>query len=272
MQQFSKARRHFLTTLAGTLVLLGLGQVAHSADSKPKQELYELRTYRIETAENQQLVSKFLKEALLPALNRQGIKRVGVFKLSESNRQEKDPKDDYSLYVLIPYQSLEQFAAVNDKLETDAAYHKAGETLFSLPNKTPAYTREESRLMKAFSGMPVLETPKGDGPHLFELRTYESSNAKLARLKVDMFNSGEIDIMKEVQLGPVFFGEMLIGDDVPNLTYMLSGPNREVHDEHWKGFINHPEWDKMKKIEKYKGTVSKITKWYLEPLPYSEIQ
>lgn len=265
MTQNTTDRRQFLAGSLGAAVALGLGQTAHSAAPQQKQEFYELRTYRIADAANQKLVSDYLEQALLPALKRQGIDRVGVFK-------EVDGKDDHSLYVLIPFKSLDQFSAVNDVLEKDAAYHKAAETFFALPNKSPAYSRIESRLMKAFSGMPVLETPEGKGPNLFELRTYESSNTNLARLKVDMFNSGEIDIMKEVKLGPVFFGEMLVGDDVPNLTYMLSGPNREVHDEHWKGFISHPEWDRMKKMDKYKGTVSKITKWYLEPLPYSAIQ
>ena len=271
MTQHTTDRRQFLAGSVGAAVALGLGQTAHSAAPRQKQEFYELRTYRIKDAANQKLVSNYLKNALLPALKRQGIDRVGVFKLSERNRQEKD-KGDQSLYVLIPFKSLEQFSAVNDLLEKDDAYHKAAETFFAIPNKSAAYSRIESRLMKAFSGMPILEVPEGKGPHLFELRTYESSNANLARLKVDMFNSGEIDIMKNVELGPVFFGEMLIGDDVPNLTYMLSGPNRAVHDEHWQGFIKHPEWDRMKKMAKYKGTVSKITKWYLEPLPYSEIQ
>ncbi|WP_339731650.1 NIPSNAP family protein [uncultured Gimesia sp.] len=265
MTQNTTDRRQFLAGSVGAAVALGLGQTAHSAAPQQKQEFFELRTYRIADAAKQKLVSDYLANALLPALKRQGIDRVGVFK-------EMDGKDDHSLYVLIPFKSLDQFSAVNDVLEKDAAYHKAAETFFALPNKSAAYSRIESRLMKAFSGMPVLEVPEGEGPHLFELRTYESSNANLARLKVDMFNSGEIDIMKNVKLSPVFFGEMLIGDDVPNLTYMLSGPNRKAHDEHWKGFINHPEWDRMKKMDKYKGTVSKITKWYLEPLSFSEIQ
>ncbi|WP_145451515.1 NIPSNAP family protein [Gimesia panareensis] len=265
MQQKQNNRREFLAGTMGAAVALGMGQTAPAAEEKPKQQYYELRTYRIATEKNQQVVSDFLKNALLPALGRAGIHQVGVFK-------EIDSKDDHSLYVLIPFQSLDQLASLNDKLEADTAYHKAAADYFALPKEEAPYSRIESHLMKAFKGMPVLEVPKGKGPHLFELRTYESHNANLARLKVDMFNSGEIDIMRDVLLSPVFYGEMLIGAGVPNLTYMLAGPNKEEHDEHWKGFINHPEWDKMKKMDKYKGTVSKITKWYLEPLPYSEIQ
>ncbi|MFK7778145.1 MAG: NIPSNAP family protein [Gimesia sp.] len=258
-------RRQFLAGTMGAAVALSVGQTVQAADSKPSQEYYELRTYRIADSAKQKIVSDFLENALLPALKRAGITRVGVFKESEG-------KGDHSLYVLIPYRSLNQFSSLNDLLEKDAAYHKAAETYFSQPKKSPAYSRIESRLMKAFQGMPVLEIPKGNSPHLFELRTYESSNEHLARLKVDMFNQGEIDIMREVKLGPVFFGEMLVGDDVPNLTYMLSAPDKSSHEDHWKGFISHPEWDRMKKMDKYKGTVSKINKTFLEPLSFSQIQ
>ncbi|WP_417396945.1 NIPSNAP family protein [Gimesia chilikensis] len=264
MQQNRINRRSLLAGILGAVAALGLGQPVPAAEQQ-SQEYYELRTYRIANEQNQKVVSDYLEQALLPALNRAGIKKVGVFK-------EIDAKDDYSLYMLIPFQSLNQLASLNDKLEADKAYHAAAASYFAIPKKDAPYSRIESRLMKAFKGMPILETPKGKGPNLFELRTYESHNANLARLKVDMFNSGEIDIMRDVLLAPVFYGEMLIGNDVPNLTYMLSAPNREAHEKHWEGFRKHPEWDRMKNMDKYKGTVSKITNWYLEPLPYSEIQ
>ncbi|MCA9022204.1 MAG: NIPSNAP family protein [Planctomycetaceae bacterium] len=265
MNQNITDRRQFLAGTVGAAVALGVTQNVHSADSKAKQQFYELRIYRAPSAEKQAIVGNYLEQALLPALKRIGITQVGVFK-------QIDAKDEHSLYVLIPFDSLEQFASLNDVLETDEKYHQAAAEYFSFPKESPAFTRIESRLMKAFKGMPQLKAPGGKGPHLFELRTYESHNEKLAKLKVDMFNSGEIEIMEDVKLGPVFFGEMLIGGDVPNLTYMLSAPNRPAHDEHWDGFRSHPKWEKMKTMDKYKGTVSKITNVYLEPLPYSAIQ
>ena len=90
-------------------------------------------------------------------------------------------------------------------------------------------------------------------------------------LKVDMFNSGEVQVMRDTQLGPVFFGEALIGDDVPSLAYMLSASDREAHKGHWEKFIEHPQWQRMSKMAKYKDTVSKITNFFLEPTAYSQI-
>ncbi|MEQ9406659.1 MAG: NIPSNAP family protein [Fuerstiella sp.] len=126
--------------------------------------------------------------------------------------------------------------------------------------------------MRAFAGMPVLELPSTASPErLLELRIYESNNEQKARLKVEMFNEGEIDIMRDVKLAPVFFGETLISDDLPNLTYILSADNAEIHRQHFQDFLKHPDWDRMKRLEKYKGTVSKIISITLSPATCSQI-
>lgn len=120
--------------------------------------------------------------------------------------------------------------------------------------------------------MPVLELPSTASPErLLELRIYESNNEQKARLKVEMFNEGEIDIMRDVKLAPVFFGETLISDDLPNLTYILSADNAEIHRQHFQDFLKHPDWDRMKRLEKYKGTVSKIISITLSPATCSQI-
>lgn len=260
-------RREFLTGSIAAAVAVGAGSSVEASESKAKQEYYEWRVYRNSSAEKQAIVSNYLEKALVPALNRMGIDRVGVFTEMKNDK-------DHSIYTLISYSTLQAFSDLNAKLAADKNYLSAAGEYFALPVKDPAYTRIESRFMKAFAGMPVIEMPeesKKGKPRLFELRTYESHNEEKARLKVDMFNSGEIQIMRDVELAPVFYGEMLIGDDVPNLTYMLSAGDMESHEKHWQAFRVHPEWDRMKKLEKYKGTVSKIRKWYLQPTSYSQI-
>ncbi len=231
------------------------------------QEFYELRVYRIESAEKQKIVSTYLEKALLPALKRMSLSNVGVFTV-------KDAPEDFSMYVLITYPKLHVFSRVNDKLESDKAYNKAAADYFALGIKNPAYTRIESRLMKAFAGIPAMEIPaqtKSKSQRMFEVRIYESHNEYKARMKVDMFNTGEIQVMRDTKLAPVFFGETLIGSDVPNLTYMLSASDMDTHKEHWKAFMAHPEWNRMKILPKYADTVSKITKTFLVPTKYSQL-
>jgi hypothetical protein len=259
-------RRHFVTGLLAAAAALTLATTSATA-APPAQEYYEIRTYRCQTAENQEVVVDFVENALLPALNRQKIDRVGIF-------TPIGEKADHSVYVLIPYPTLAALGGLNAALAADATYSKDAAEYFAIEKKAAPYSRIESRLMKAFAGMPVIEQPtysQEKKPRLFELRTYESHNAHMAQLKVEMFNKGEIDIMREVGLGPVFFGETLISNDVPNLTYMLSAENEDAHKNHWKGFGPHPEWQKLKKMERYKGTVSKIISTMLVPTEGSQL-
>ena len=267
MCRFSPPLILLLACLAVSHSLIENSQRLNAAEETPMQEYYELRVYRTPDAAKRQTVSDYVEQALLPALARQGIDRVGVF-------TRTDDASDFGLYMLIPYKTLAAFSSLNANLAADASYAEAAREFFAIPKETPAYTRIESKFMKAFVGMPVIEQPEYSlhkQPRLFELRTYESHNADKARLKVAMFNDGEIDIMRNVKLAPLFFGETLIGSDVPNLTYMLTAPDMQAHEEHWNGFRNHPDWLRMKDLDKYKDTVSKINRWYLAPTEYSQL-
>jgi hypothetical protein len=128
--------------------------------------------------------------------------------------------------------------------------------------------------MRAFGGIPRMEIPSYSAekkPRMFELRTYESYSEAKALKKIDMFNDGEIDVMREVGLAPVFFGQALIGANLPHLTYMLSAENREAHNQHWAAFGKHATWKKMSSDPQYADTVSKIVNRFLAPTTYSQI-
>jgi len=257
-----------MKTSGALVAVAGLKNVVTADDvSGKKQEHYEIRVYMTNDANKMKLVDKYLEKALIPALGRMGINRIGVF-------TNMDEADDYSIYVLIPYVTLDIFSAVNPKLLADSVYQKAAKEYFAVPQDDPLFTRINSKFYKAFAGMPVIEMPEQTAdkkPRIFEYRIYESHTEEKAVLKVDMFNSGEIQVMRDTDLAPVFFGEALIGDDVPNLAYILSASDRESHKAHWQKFIDHPEWERMSNMPKYKDTVSKITNIFLKPTSYSQI-
>lgn len=267
MPRCSLFTKTVFASLAITMALTGATQQLNAAEETPMQEYYELRVYRSPDVAKRQTVSDYVEHALLPALTRQGIDRVGVF-------TRTDDDTDFGLYMLIPFKTLAAFSELNPKLAADTAYAEAAADYFATAMADAPYTRIDSKFMKAFAGMPVIEQPEYSvkkEPRLFELRTYESHNADKARLKVAMFNDGEIDIMRDVKLAPLFYGETLIGSDVPNLTYMLTAPDMPAHDEHWNGFRTHPDWLAMKGLDKYKDTVSKINRWYLAPTAFSQL-
>ena len=267
-------RRDFLATSSAAATVAGIQALsAVTAQAQPEatagREYYELRFFSLKPGQDGTPFLNYLETAALPALNRLKIMNVGVF--TELNR----PGSPF-LCVLTPYPSMEAFIATPGRLAADKEYQEAAKQYLNLPSSSPAYDRIDSTLLVAFEGMPRLVLPATTAekkPRIFELRTYESHSEAAGKKKIEMFNKGEIEIMRRVEMAPVFFGEMLVGPRMPNLTYMLSGDNMDVHKSHWGAFGGDPEWRKMSSMPEYANSaiVSKITNKFLAPLPFSQI-
>jgi hypothetical protein len=276
-------RREFLTTTLAASTLAGFGTASLTARAaaleragRGKREYYELRIYRLKNPANRGLLEGYIEKAAIPALNRLGVKPVGVFVQQERAEapDSTEVRDANSVLVLRTYPSLEVFAKATARLSADAEYQRAGAEYLNSPKTNPAFDRIDSWLMLAFAGLPKLELPaycREHKPRMFELRTYESYSELKALKKVEMFNAGEIGVMREVGLAPIFYGQVLIGRDLPHLTYMVSGENQEEHKKHWGAFGAHPTWNKLKNDPQYADTVSKITNRFLVPTSYSQI-
>ena len=268
-------RRNFLrasllsTSLASLLPFTSRAAAGSEDQKKSSQEFYELREYTFKNRDQQKLVEAFYKDAAIPAFNRLGIKPVGVFR--EQILKEQSPEGQPKLYVLIPYKTADQFTQVLEKLGKDVAYKKAGAAYLTAPATAPAYERIQSSLMKAFAYMPKLEVPEKK-QRMFELRRYESHSETAGKKKIEMFNEGgELAIFRRVGLDPVFFGETIIGEKLPNLTYMITFDDMAEHDRNWKLFGEDPEWNRIKDLPEYADTVSNISRTYLEPTDFSQI-
>ncbi len=240
------------------------------------QEYYELRLYHLKSATNRGLLDAYLSKALIPGLNRLGSKPVGVFVQQERTGTpgSTEVNDPLSVLALIPYPTIEAVADAGARLNADKGYQGLGADYLQSPKASPAFERIDSWLMLAFAGMPKVELPaycREQKPRMFELRTYESHSEVKALKKVEMFNSGEIQLMRDVGLGPIFYGQALIGSNLPHLTYMLSAEDQEAHKKHWDAFRVHPTWDKLKNDPQYADTVSKIANRFLVSAPYSQI-
>lgn len=258
-------RREFLSASIAAAALAKVS--AFAAAPASKQEYYELRAYRLNSSGDHELLDGYLEKAAIPALNRLGSSPVGAFVKAE-------PKNDPVVYLLIPFESLDAFAKSTTALPADSQYLSAGKEYLQTAKAKPGFVRIDSWLLRAFAGMPKLDLPaysKEKKDRIFEIRTYESYSEAKALKKVDMFNSGEIEVMHEVGLGPIFFGQALTGPNLPHLTYMLSAENEDEHKKHWGKFGSHPTWDKMKSDPQYADTVSKIYNFILKPLPCSQI-
>ncbi len=260
-------RRNFLkTTLAASLA--GASSAA-LAQSNGKQQFLELRRWSVGSLENNRVVSNFLQQAVLPSLKRAGAGKLGVF--YHLPHQKSYPDQLHDVFTVLAFDSLDEWLALGRHFEEDQSILEAGAEYLGTDKKTAVYDRIESSLMLAFAGYPRIKTPRTGDERVFELRRYESPNELKAKLKVEMFNQGELDIFAKVGLDGVFYGEMLSGPHMPNLTYMLAYDSVEERDANFKAFSQHPDWNALKKVEKYKGTVSKIDAIFLKPAPFSQI-
>ncbi len=262
-------RRQFLRSALAVGSLTGLHLRAGEPPAPPVREYYELRRYHLRRGPNQKRFEDYAREAAIPALNRLGIGPVGVFHVLVG-------ADSPGVYVLIPYRSLEDFATLGTRLAADAEYQRAGAEFINCPATDPVYGRVESSLLVAFEGMPRLEVPaltREKRPRLFELRTYESHSRKANRKKVEMFNVGEIALFRRTGLTPVFFGETLVGERLPNLTYLLVFESLAARDQSWATFAADPEWKKLSTTPGYTDPeiVSNISNCLLRPAACSQI-
>lgn len=260
-------RREFLATtaLAGAAPL---GAMAAAQRADTGREYYELRQYHLLNRGSTQSLNDFLRDAALPAYNRLGIEPVGVFTAKYGPTLP-------TLYVLLPYPSLESFATAESRLLKDSKYLKAGADFLQRPLSDPGYVRVESSLMVAFEGIPKMELPKATmakTSRVYELRIYESHSRQAAQKKIEMFNQGgETEIFRKTGLQPVLFGETLVGPKMPNLTYLLAFDDMAARDKHWDTFRSDPAWEKLRQVKKYKDTVSNITDIILTPTAYSQL-
>jgi hypothetical protein len=229
---------------------------------------FELRFFHLRNDFERLRLDALLKDVYLPASSRLGFGPVGFFNVSVGPSMPM-------LVGLTAYPSLAAMETALDQLASDSAWNKAMEE-FSKP-KEPAYTRMESRLIRAFASLPNIEIPTQEAvraPRVFELRVYESRNLKASLMKIKMFEEGEIAIFRKTGLLPVFFGQTVVGTGLPSLTYMLAYDTVEAREENWRKFINHPDWIKLRAMPGYSDAeiVSNIHSCFLRPTNYSPIR
>ena len=271
-------RRDFLKTSLAATAAAALARNAHAAASPAAgREFYELRCYRFKPGASRTGVEGYLEKALLPALGKRRISNVGVFTEIDVNKAAatSTPKPDSPVWVLIPHATLESFVGVSAEINTDAAVQAAGASYLNVPKASPAFDRIDSWLLLAFKGMSRMELPafsKNRAPNrVFEMRDYESHSELKALNKIAMFDEGEITIMKDLGMSPVFFGQALTGPNLPHLRYITSGPDLASHLANWKKFGPDPRWEKLKVLPQFQDNTSKNTARFLVPTAYSQI-
>jgi hypothetical protein len=69
----------------------------------------------------------------------------------------------------------------------------------------------------------------------------------------------------------VFFGGAIIGQNLPQLTYMIAHADADGVNKAWDAFRTDPEWKTLSGDPQYKGNVSKIISLLVRPVAASQI-
>lgn len=255
-------------TAVAVILMISFSSALFAA--KPaKQMFYELKIYRLKDQSKNAVFDKYFKDAFIPAMHRAGIKTIGVFKPVET-----DTAYGKSVYVFIPYETMDQYNQVLVKLEADQEYQRAGKDFLDAPYNDPPFTRYESVFMKAFAFMPRFKTYSYSTPaseRIYELRSYESWTETKATKKIHMFNEGgEMAIFEKIGSNAVFYAQVLFGSLKPRLMYMTTYENMQSQKEHWAAFSKHPDWQTLRAKEEYANTVIKPNAYLLHPTDYSD--
>lgn len=261
-------RRHFLGAFTG-FTFANTMPFAHAA--APKGAIIELRHYvmRNNSAGQMQRTSEFIEKYALPAGKRAGEGVSGVFANMIS-------PDGPFLLLVNSYASLAAMEASQMKLAADKEFNEALEAFYA--KSGPSYQRVKVSLLRAIDLMPAIEPPPiepGKPARIFELRTYESDNGATLKRKVKMFEQGgELAIFRRVGIRPVFFGTAIAGDNLPQLTYMVTYDDLAARDKAWKTFLADPEWLKLRAQPGLSDAeiVSNISNTILRPLPFSPVR
>ena len=233
------------------------------------REYYQITVYHFKDAEQEKIIDRYLQKALLPALHKITIGKIGVFKALSN-----DTAADKLLYVFIPIKSLDEISKINDKLNADATYQTAGSEYMGAAYNAAPYARMETILLYAFPLAPTMNLPQlhaANKDRVYELRSYESATQKLHLNKVRMFNQGgEIDLFKRLNFNAIFYAQVIAGSKMPNLMYMTSFENMQEREAHWKAFGDDPTWKKLSAMPEYQNNVSHIDIFFLHPADYSD--
>jgi hypothetical protein len=242
-------------------------QGTSSSGPAARPQILELRRYQFRFGPMQARHAEYAKAALVPALNRAGIKPVGAFNVAVG-------PGGPALYLLLPHANADSVVTLGSRLVSDDAYKQAAAAFRGLPATDPPYVRRESSLILAFDSVPVVEVPVSAPSRVFELRTYESHNETAGLKKIEMFEkAGELAIFRRLGLAPVFFGRDIVGPRMPSLTYMVAFADMAARDKGWATFGEDPEWVKLRSTAGYANAdiMTNITIQLLRPTDYSQV-
>ena len=259
-----------IKTIAAIVIISIFLTSCYAVKQQSPREYYSIRIYHYKDANQESRLDSFLQNVFIPTADKYKISRTGVFKPLAN-----DTASNKRIFVFIPFNNPQDMVEFTARIDNDTEYLNAGGSFVNAAHNNAPYTRIETIFLKSFADMPFSKKPSLNAPpeqRVYELRSYEGATEKLYRKKVEMFNKGgEIKIFERLGFNAVFYGEVVAGSRMPNLMYLTTFENMKDRDDHWKTFVNDPEWKRLGPLPEYANTVSRNEITLMRPTGYSRL-
>ncbi len=137
------------------------------------------------------------------------------------------------IVVISGYSSFDEIRAARENFRIDAGQDLLFEEL-------------QSSILESAPYSPDVEVAKHDKPRIFELRQYHSPTwTQLAALH-QRFAGPEIKVFHKCGIFPILYTSTLIGENIPNLTYVIPFDSLAAREKAWDAFGVDPDWIKAR--------------------------
>jgi hypothetical protein len=144
------------------------------------------------------------------------------------------------------YQSVEEMWSVRAKLKADKALEAATDAWQSGPE--PPFESMTTALLDAEDFSPEIAplNPQPKTPRTFELRVYQTRTARELRGLIGRFREGEAKILAKAGSANILFASTAIGQDHPNLTWLMGFEDMAAREKFSAAFAADPDWIKLR--------------------------
>lgn len=242
-------RRSFMGHMGGIGMLASVGAPGAVTE---KRRVFTLENYYLKNGTQMGRIQDHIGKAALPALSRV---HAGPKIVLEALVASHMPQ----VAVILGFQSIEELWNVRAKITSDEELMKSCEA-WETHSEQP-YEHFATSLLEATDYCPEIENDKEprNTSRIFELRVYHSPTWRQLRALHERFAGPEIKIFHRVGVNPILYTSTVIGQNMPNLTYLIPFEDLAAREKAWNAFAADPEWVKVRKesIDRY-GQISSI--------------
>ena len=224
--------------------------------------IFVLHQFLLDNGEQLSRLHGYLRDALLPALAREGGGSQIVLEATVAAHQPQ-------VIFLQEFSDLSTWRGTMLKLKADATLAAANSTW----DRQGPYLSHSVSLLAATDYCPPV-VAKSETQRLFEMRLYQAPSEWQMNGVHERFAGPEIPIFHRCGIEPILYASTIAGPQMPNLTYLIPFASLAVREAAWTKFQADPDWHRtrQKSVEDHGYTPRVITISLFKAAAYSPVK